>query len=88
LGLIGERARPACRFGRLAQTPIGLTSKILPWKKFAGRSFRRDAENGTPEACAPHFKIREELGHKAVRANLNPADFFNDFAGDHAEKFK
>ena len=50
----GERARPACRFGRLAQTIVTHLSSPFPRARmFVGRGFRRAAENHTPAAYAP-----------------------------------
>jgi hypothetical protein len=44
----GERARPACRFGRRARNIVGQIS----WLK----GFRRDAENGDRDGRAPQTK--------------------------------
>ena len=41
----GERGRPACGFGRRARNLVGQIS----WLK----GFRRDAENGNRDGCAP-----------------------------------
>ena len=45
----GERARPACRFGRRARTIVGQIGLLT--------GFRRDAENGNRDGRAPHSKI-------------------------------
>ena len=49
----GERTRPACRFGRPAQTFVSHSLSDFGARKFVGRDFRRAAENCTPAACAP-----------------------------------
>ena len=46
----GERARPACGFGRRART-IGWINSI--WET----GFRRDAENGNRDGRAPHYGL-------------------------------
>ena len=45
----GERARPACGFGRRARIIVGQISLLT--------GFRRDAENGNRDGRAPHSKI-------------------------------
>jgi len=45
-GRFGERARPVCRFGRRARTLVGQISWLT--------GFRRDAENGNRDGCAPY----------------------------------
>ena len=44
----GERGRPACGFGRRARNIVGQISWLT--------GFRRDAENGNRDGCAPILK--------------------------------
>jgi hypothetical protein len=55
----GERARPACRFGRRARTIVGQIGLL--------KGFRRDAENGNRDGRAPHSKpCRVEATRRVV----------------------
>jgi hypothetical protein len=52
----GERARLACRFGRRARTIVGQICWLT--------SFRRDAENGNRDGCAPQTKSNGARGRR------------------------
>jgi hypothetical protein len=49
----GERTRLACGFGRRARTIVGQISL---------KGFRRDAENGNRDGCAPRTKSAFRIG--------------------------
>ena len=63
--------RPACRFGRLAQTFVSHSLTDFGARKVSGRDFRGAAENRTPAACAPraaapHSTSTSEFGLNKV----------------------
>jgi hypothetical protein len=71
----GWRTRPACRFGRLAQTFVSHALSDFGARKFVGRDFRRAAENRTPAACAPraaapHPTSTSEVGFISTRGQV------------------
>jgi ATP-dependent helicase HrpB len=51
--------------------PDSRHTNILPGGKSVERSFRRDAENDTPEACATHLQITS-VGRKMLAFPLHP----------------
>ena len=68
----GEHTRPACEFGRRAQTFDQPSARDPSAKNLAGRGSRRDAENHTPEVYAPgnalaHLFSISEFGLNGLR---------------------